>query len=96
MLPFSEAVCCVAATQMEAQVAAAAAAVADLSGRLLKANHQAQQSSWQSELAAVLQQQQSKLQAWAQAQVMVAVAVMAVASYCMSACTHNDKLSVHL
>jgi hypothetical protein len=79
-----EAVCCLAALQVEAQVAAAAAAVADLSGRLLKANHQAQQSSWQSELAAVLQQQQSKLQAWAKAQVMRAV-VMA-SSYPGQAC----------
>lgn len=80
--------CCLIAVQMEAQVAAAAAAVVDLSGRLLKANHQAQQSSWQSELVAVLQQQQTKLQAWA---VMQVIAGTIVASVVSLGSTNNPK-----
>lgn len=54
---------------MEASVAAAAAAVVDLSGQLLKAKHEAQQSGWHSQLKDVLQQQHSKLLAWGMAQV---------------------------
>lgn len=57
--------------QMEATAAAAAAAVIDLSGQLLKAKDQAQQSAWQSQLEQVLQQQKTKLEAFARAQVRV-------------------------
>lgn len=56
-------------TQMEASAAAAAAAVVDLSGQLLKVKDQSQQSAWQAQLQHVLQQQRSKLQAWAELQV---------------------------
>jgi hypothetical protein len=50
-------------------MAAAAAAVIDLSGQLLKAQDLSQQSAWQAQLQHVLQQQRSKLQAWAELQV---------------------------
>lgn len=50
-------------------MAAAAAAVVDLYGQLLRLKAQAKQSAWQSQLETVLQQQQTKLQAWAEAQV---------------------------
>jgi hypothetical protein len=54
---------------MEASVAAAAAAVVDLSGQLLKTQDQSQQSAWQAQLQHVLQQQLGKLQAWGDLQV---------------------------
>lgn len=55
--------------QVEASVAAAAAAVVNLSGQLLRAKDQAQKADWQSQLKRVLQEQHTQLQAWAQAQV---------------------------
>jgi len=76
--------CCV---QVNASLAAAAAAVVDLSGQLLKAKDQAQESTWRSQLETVLQQQQTKLQAWAHAQVRMCGA-------CTGACNHIGQLGL--
>jgi hypothetical protein len=58
--------CCL---QVHASIAAAAAAVVDLSGQVMRVNDQMQKHAWHGQLQGVVQQQLAQLQAWATAQV---------------------------
>jgi hypothetical protein len=58
--------------QVDSLMAAAAAAVVDLSGQLLRGKDQLQKHAWQGQLQGVLQEQLERLRAWAAAQVCAA------------------------
>lgn len=79
--------------KMEASAAAAAAAVVDLSGQLLKVKDQAQQSAWQSQLQQVLQQQKTKLEAFARAQAKHQAHISQLQAACSTALSHVPLLN---